>query len=280
MFMASTYKNVADLVKEKGLAGATLHLSVEVTGIHWTHDIQGSHDQVEVRLADGTAAAFDEVVITVPLGFLKLNKHIFTPPLSSDLSDAIDHIGWGHLERAWVTFPSAFWDTNSTSASYKWPAETHFLRPEYTPFTNPKGWNQEMMSLSAIPPPFSFPTLRFSMYGEFSKETTERIRDLDPYSKEYYDVLDTFFKPYYSKLPNYDESSEQSSANQQPLNAVPGSTIAGRDMARTRIFRLVWSMRIEISRRIELVWGLNGVYGLRVKQLRHLRLWGLLLGRI
>ena len=31
---------------------------------------------------------------------------------------------------------------------------------------------------------------------------------MDPYSDEYYDVLNVFVKPYYSRLPGFSESSE------------------------------------------------------------------------
>ncbi|KAF2661637.1 flavin-containing amine oxidase [Lophiostoma macrostomum CBS 122681] len=205
LFLASTYKNIADFIKEKALDGADLHLSTEVTRICWKPGHTSGDDRIEVHLADGTATDFDEVVVTSPLGWLKLHQDIFAPPMPRDLSDAIDRIGWGRLEKAWATFPSAFWDEESA----KWPGETLYIRPEYTADTNPKGWNQEIMSLSAVPPSYSFPTLRFSMYGEFGSTMTGRVHGLDPHSQEYYDALDSFFNPYYSKLPHYDENSDQ-----------------------------------------------------------------------
>ena len=42
---------------------------------------------------------FDEVVVTVPLGWLKNNKAAFHPPLPKRFEDAIDAIGYGSLEK-------------------------------------------------------------------------------------------------------------------------------------------------------------------------------------
>jgi len=203
LFLANTYKNIADLIKEKGLTGAELQLSTAVTGIR-SFESENGIGKVEVQTANGTTAVFDEVVVTAPLGWLKRHKDVFVPPLPPGLSSSIDHIFWGHLEKAWVTFPTAWWDSDSGL----FPGETLFIRPEYASETNPEGWNQEAMSLSVLPPPFNYPTLRFSMYGEFGKTLTSRIHTLDPYCREYYNILNTFFKPYYSKLPNYDPGSD------------------------------------------------------------------------
>ena len=48
---------------------------------------------------DGRRQAFDGVVMTTPLGWLKLNKDGFTPSLDRRLLDAIDSISVGHLEK-------------------------------------------------------------------------------------------------------------------------------------------------------------------------------------
>ena len=99
--------------------------------------------------------------------------------------------------------PSTFWDS--------FPGETLFLRPEYAPDTKPNCWNQEMVSLAAFPPSCAQPTIMFYIYGENSKIITNAITHLDPYSGEYYDVLNAFFKPYYSQLPGFSKSPEDCS---------------------------------------------------------------------
>ena len=48
----------------------------------------------------------------------------------------------------------------------------------------------------------------FYIYGENSKTITSAITHLDPYSDEHYDVLNVFFKPYYSRLSGFSELSE------------------------------------------------------------------------
>jgi monoamine oxidase len=202
--MASTYKRITDFITEKALAGADLHLNTAVTHVHYKETPDDSGECVEVRLADGSFAAFDEVVITAPLGWLKLHKDIFSPALPSKLAAAIDNIGWGSLEKAWITFPTAWWHTESD----QFPGETLFIRPEYAPDTNPACWNQEVVSLAALEPPFAQPTLMFYLYGENSKMLTGQINHLDPQSDEYYDILNTFFRPYYSRLPNFSATSK------------------------------------------------------------------------
>jgi len=56
-------------------------------------------DTVTLTSEDESAFEFDEVVITSPLGWLKTNKPAFYPPLSARLSEAIDSIGYGSLEK-------------------------------------------------------------------------------------------------------------------------------------------------------------------------------------
>lgn len=200
LFMASTYKAVMEKVAKEALEGAEVHLSTEVTHIEHHLDPTDELNHIEVEIANGTKSTFDEIVVTAPLGWIKRNKTVFTPPMPPNLSKAIDNIGYGCLEKVWITFPSAFWDG--------FPGETLFLRPEYAPDTNPNCWNQEMVSLAAFPPSCAQPTIMFYIYGENSKTITSAITHLDPYSDEYYDALNVFFKPYYSRLPGFSELSE------------------------------------------------------------------------
>jgi hypothetical protein len=54
---------------------------------------------VTVFTEDGKALNFDEVIMTAPLGWLKLNKATFVPPLPPRFEQAIDAIGYGCLEK-------------------------------------------------------------------------------------------------------------------------------------------------------------------------------------
>ena len=61
--------------------------------------IDTSGHGVTVFTDDGNALHYDEVVMTAPLGWLKLNKGTFVPPLPPRLTQAVDAIGYGCLEK-------------------------------------------------------------------------------------------------------------------------------------------------------------------------------------
>ena len=137
--------------------------------------------------------------MTAPLGYLKRNKTLINPPLPVRLSQAIDNIGYGCLEKVWITFLCAFW--------VDFPGETLFLAPEYAQNTNPHCWNQEMVSLASLPEPYARPTVIFYVYGKCAQESTSRITGVPQESLEYYNTLNAFFEPYYSRLPGFSKSS-------------------------------------------------------------------------
>jgi hypothetical protein len=55
--------------------------------------------QVSITTDKDGSLEFDEIVVTAPLGWLKQNKEAFTPSLPVRLSNAIDSIGYGCLEK-------------------------------------------------------------------------------------------------------------------------------------------------------------------------------------
>lgn len=102
-FIETTYEailgKIAKLPQEKG----SLRLGERVIKV-WTPDDRFSGP---IRLATERAEAlsFDEIVVTVPLGCLKVVKDRgFTPRLPDRLLSAIDNISVGHLEK--VCIPS------------------------------------------------------------------------------------------------------------------------------------------------------------------------------
>ena len=97
-FLASTYEKVLNHVAEPALKEAAISLNTEVTGIK-SMILEDSRSGVEIRTATGETHLFDDVVVTVPLGFLKRNKEIFDPPIPSRLSQAIDALGYGNLDK-------------------------------------------------------------------------------------------------------------------------------------------------------------------------------------
>ncbi len=54
---------------------------------------------VEISTGGCEPQRFDEAVVTCPLGWLKMNKDAFEPPLEPRLSESVDAISIGHLEK-------------------------------------------------------------------------------------------------------------------------------------------------------------------------------------
>ncbi|KAI9871352.1 MAG: hypothetical protein M1830_002993 [Pleopsidium flavum] len=218
LFVASTYKAILDRVAKTARASADIQFSKTVTSIESLSSLTDTENpKTLLRTACGSTQIFDEVVITAPLGWLKRNKSAFVPPLPARISQAIDNISYGRLEKVYITFPSAFWDEPlsnqkqqtetpkdaGTEDTHHYPGFTHFLSPQYAPTTNPKNWNQELVNLAALPSSCAHPTLLFYIYGPCSTHITSLIANLDPDSPAYLTALAEFFHPYYSLLPNY-----------------------------------------------------------------------------
>ncbi|MCJ1320910.1 hypothetical protein MMC15_006251 [Xylographa vitiligo] len=216
LFVASTYKAILDRVGKRALASATVHLSTYVKRVY-TRDsmLTGEPGPVKVVTNDDTLE-FDEVVVTASLGCLKRNEPAFYPQLPARLSRAIKNISYGHLEKVYIRFPAAFWhplprhesgSASNTEAS-AFPFFSHFLHPLYHP-GNPHSWNIELVSLaSGLPLETRQPTLLFYIHGPCAAHITNLIHSMERTSPEYYSRLNEFFKPYYSRLPNFNPELE------------------------------------------------------------------------
>lgn len=219
-FVASTYKRILEYISRDVLSHADIRFKQAVVSIDAPprNDGQPRH-QITVATATGERYSFDEVVVTCPLGWLKQNTEAFSPSLPSRLLEAIHSISYGRLEKVYVTFPRAFWHSSSTNTNsqhigstnisnpVKNPVFAQFLDPSYAEHPANLEWNQECLSLAAMPPPYNHPTLLFYTYGPCSTHIVEQIASLDPHSSEYRTVLVDFFDPFYSKLPGYDITS-------------------------------------------------------------------------
>jgi monoamine oxidase len=97
-----------DYVAKPALSSGKVRLDSEVVQIIQQGSGSGTHAGVMVEMADGLQGIFDEVIVTTPLGWLKRNKAAFQPCLPTRLVSAIDGIGFGNLEKVYVTFPKAF----------------------------------------------------------------------------------------------------------------------------------------------------------------------------
>lgn len=108
-FVAETYYKILHRIAEPALARADVRFKSVVAGII------SENDRVVLDLESGDRLNCDEVVVTAPLGWLKRNRSVFSPPLPPRLSESIDNIGYGKLDKVYITFPSAFWNIASPS---------------------------------------------------------------------------------------------------------------------------------------------------------------------
>ncbi|MBA5604812.1 FAD-dependent oxidoreductase [Duganella sp. FT3S] len=98
-------------------------------------------------------------LITLPLGVLQAGSVSFSPALPGDKQTAISQLGMGLLNKCYLRFPHAFWDTNADwlnyipdGASYgQWAEWVSFARPSGQPILlgfNAAAFGREMESWS------------------------------------------------------------------------------------------------------------------------------------
>ena len=183
------------------MAKAKVHLNTKVTSIESRPVNDGSHG-VFLATDDGATHSFDEVVMTAPLGWLKRNPSAFTPPLPQQTRNSINHIGYGRLEKVYINFPHAFWQSEDPQEGR--PFFMQFFAPDYAPEHNPKRWTIECASLASLPTDCAHATLLFYINGSCSEYVTSLVRGSKPGSLDHYLKLESFFSPYYSRLSNYE----------------------------------------------------------------------------
>lgn len=203
--MSSTYKRILEYISNATLQHAEIRYNQPVVKIEAQQPRATDH-QVTLSTANGQTHTFDEVVVTCPLGWLKRNKSAFVPELPPRLSQAIDNISYGRLEKVYVTFPQAFWQDPAASAGT--PDRLTFALfqdPSYTT-TRPRDipWNQECMALTTLPSPLAHPTLLFYLYGACGEHITTTTTTA---AADHHTTLDTFLRPFYSRLPGYSPTS-------------------------------------------------------------------------
>ncbi|KAI0134522.1 flavin-containing amine oxidoreductase [Xylariales sp. AK1849] len=202
LFCAGTYQNILQSIAKPAVDGAHIKYATKATRIKTTHD---DGENVTVFTEGGEALEFDEVVFTAPLGWLKRHPEAFSPALPSRLNNAIKSIGYGCLEKVYIGFPKAFWLVPDAHGRIV-QGFCQWLAPKYASDSNPDKWNQEVVELASLSPATSQPTLLFYMYGDQSHYITHQVAKLSTKEKKDAFLYD-FFKPYYSRLPQYDESS-------------------------------------------------------------------------
>ena len=183
-------------------SSAEIHLNSKVIAIESQSTSADEQRQILVRTEDGREKYFDEVILTTPLGWLKRHLSALTPELPLTVTNAINHVGYGRLEKVYITFPRAFWQASSQKTGK--PFIFQFLAPTYASDHNPERWTIECISLAALPPPCNHASLLFYLNGPCSENVTSLVRGTKAGSKEYCEKLESFFSPYYSLLSNFD----------------------------------------------------------------------------
>ncbi|KXX81967.1 putative polyamine oxidase 4 [Madurella mycetomatis] len=205
LFCAGTYRKVLEKVAQPAMESADIRYQTRVSEIYGKSTSQ--NDMARVKTTDGQVLEFDQVVVTCPLGWLKQNMQDFYPPLPDRLCKAIQNIGYGNLEKVYISFPTAFWLTPSPDGGRTVQGFCQWLAPRYAPSSNPERWLNEVVELGSLGGPgTAHPTLLFYTYGDQSRHLTSTLRSLATV-KEKSDFLFGYFKPYYSRLPSYEEGN-------------------------------------------------------------------------
>jgi len=230
LFVASTYDKVLKKIAEPPLKDATMLFEHKVQRIISGDKTEDTRVTVEVE--GRQSMTFDEVIMTAPLGWLKRNLGAFVPELPKRLTEAVGSLGYGNLDKVYISFPKAFWNepiTNDSTSPFAsrdlskpnvtattapihqatdspvnpahYPGFTHWTHPIYASETNPESWDQEAVNLAALPEGSAHPTLLFYTFGPTSLHIAQLLAS-NPQTK-HNTLLESFFAPYYTKLPNY-----------------------------------------------------------------------------
>lgn len=98
MFVESTWEAILGEIAKIPLEKAKVRLGEKVVKVQ-TSERSSEGSKVALITEKGETLAFDEVVMTTPLGWLKRNKGAFDPALPPRLLSGIDAVSVGHLEK-------------------------------------------------------------------------------------------------------------------------------------------------------------------------------------
>lgn len=124
-------------------------------------------DQNPIRISTETEEfTADKVVVTLPLGVLKVGRVTFSPPLPKTISDAIDKLDMGVLNKCYLRFPKVFWPSDVdwleciTTKHGEWVEWVSFVRAANVPVLlgfnaadrgrEIEGWTDEQIVASAM----------------------------------------------------------------------------------------------------------------------------------
>ncbi|CAE7500703.1 FLD [Symbiodinium sp. CCMP2592] len=100
----------------------------EVPGLEIQHgaavkEATSHDDHVEITLENGDKLQARTVVFTVSVGVLKSGQIRFKPELPQEKQEAIQRMGFGHVEKCILTFDNDTWETLKHGVHCLWPPE-------------------------------------------------------------------------------------------------------------------------------------------------------------
>jgi len=202
VFVESNFAAILQQLAAPVFDGASIRLGTVVSAVE-APETRRSDGKVTVVTADGSRLPFDEVVMTVPLGWLQRNVGCFSPELPPRLRQAINGLSFSHTEKVYIRFSRAWWrqPLDKDPASY-----FNWLDPDYAPEANPQRWRQGMWDLSTSRPPHNHPIMLFYTYGDCARHVITSTNGRSKQEKLAF--IAGFFRPYFSKLPGYDAADE------------------------------------------------------------------------
>lgn len=102
LFVAETYQKVLEKIAAPALTSTDTRFKSKVTRI--LSNVNADEPRVTLETESGDKASFDEVVVTAPLGWLKRHRDAFVPQIPKRLEQAIESIGYGHLDKVLPLF--------------------------------------------------------------------------------------------------------------------------------------------------------------------------------
>ncbi|PAV70767.1 hypothetical protein WR25_05400 isoform B [Diploscapter pachys] len=102
-------------------------------------------DEVIITLSDNQTSAFDHVIVTCSLGYLKKHhRSLFNPSLPTIKQQAIQHMGFGRNMKIFVEFEHSWWPEDLDALVTNMPKNSTVLSDEIVSFQR-LSWNQKIM---------------------------------------------------------------------------------------------------------------------------------------
>ncbi|XP_018406624.1 PREDICTED: spermine oxidase-like [Cyphomyrmex costatus] len=136
LLFKSGYSSLTNLIVDN-LDKQKVRLSTPVEAIHWRNSIDSSNNSpIIVKTFDGTEILADAVIITCSLGYLKSNhQKMFQPLLPNRLSVAIEHLGFGTINKIFLDFGEPWWQRGVNGFQLLWRRDAdHSSLPEWTKY--------------------------------------------------------------------------------------------------------------------------------------------------